>query len=214
MSIHQITDFYAAVQIQDAHCNLLYEQIVDSEDAVRDFVDKYGKSRSSFSWLESTTIARTDRCTHVVEDLFFPSFVYFADKIHDTALSILTSIILVASDILTFPIRLCTLPYSFYRTCRYPEEEHAAVSLLNHSPLSQNTSRHTILHLQYEIRKPHREGDSLKQTTTTGTMQIFLNRLPGARVPHASEGTSVRHYQHVSGKWILKDSSHYLRHLS
>jgi hypothetical protein len=97
---------------------------------------------------------RTDTAEHFCQDLFFPSLIHCALKLHNTALKVICSIAFTAVDVMTLPIRALTAIPRYFKNGAHPKESHPFYKYLKAHGLDE---KHLSAgHVYLEMRWPQR----------------------------------------------------------
>jgi hypothetical protein len=125
----------------------------------------YLNSWRRINWLESLFIpTRTDTLGNFCQDFFFPGLFNEALKSQDVSQKILGSFVMVAFDVITFPLRLITvIPRTLYNVI-YSKENHSFYKyLINNSVVPEDLIEGCV----YLKIKEHQDQGIIRETGTT-----------------------------------------------
>lgn len=197
MPVNLTPGFRANIQIQDAQNQTLFEKDVNSSDEVKEFVNKYGKSKEGWGLFHSTVMPlRTDNFKDFAIDLFLPTFVHFAQKINNFAQKLFASVCAIAFDLLTFPVRLLTAPFRIHYNYKHPEEEHPMMQLIPATKESVVTLCTKEENVEIDLI---RRGNGVieqnaKRTAISEKIRVALKTLPGGTITYTSTEKEAEHY--------------------
>jgi len=147
------------------------------------FIDKYGKSVSSYSLLKSTLIPlRTDNWKDFAKDIFLPTFVNHALRINNFVLRIFASIFALTLDVITFIPRVIVSPFrAIYNHKNHKNKiKHPLISLIENNPHSAESIKSGIVKLRVKFQdiKTFNEGKMAHQFKVEGYMTVAIKALP------------------------------------
>lgn len=133
------------VAIKDMNDRELYRQPVQSRQEADQWIKAHKASVQGWDFIKSSIIPmRVNNFDDLKNDLFLPTFVNHASKINNFALKVIASIIAIAWDIVTFPIRLIALPI---RLCAGGEPRMPVEELIKDSPYFAEAKKNGIVKL-------------------------------------------------------------------
>ncbi len=201
MNIQLTPSFAANVEIKDLNGAILYQQNFNSDQDLKDFIVKYGKSKPGWSLLEGLVRPlRMDSWQHFAEDFFLPTFVHYALKVNQVALKVIASIFAIALDVITLPIRFITAPFYAYSNYNYLEPAH----LIEHD---LGIAGHDVVNLCYDKKETivGAPVGGLPQNgskyTYKGTKKVALKNLVGGVSGRPIEVEKIESYVNVNGQW-------------
>lgn len=206
MNIQLTPGFTANIEIKDLNGASLHQENFNSDQDLKDFIVKYGKSKPGWSLLEGLVKPlRMDSWQHFAEDFFFPTFVHYALKVNHIALKVISSICAIALDVITLPIRFIMTPFCAFSYYNHPEPKHRIESDLGiaEHDLVVNLCYHkeeTVVKAPFQDE----QGNNLqnaKKSTYEGVKTIALKNLVGGIKEYSKEDEKITFYTRINGNW-------------
>lgn len=204
----------AYVQIKDKAGCCLFEKRCGSEEEVNVFIEQYGTSRTGWSLIQGAVMPlRTESRKALAEDLFLPTFIHFALQIDNFILQLIGSLVAIAIDLATLPIRCVLLPLRMYYNSQHPEAKHPILELIEYNPKAERALNDQYVDLCYEIEdvtiSPTAEDirryaeEIAHQSILKGVLHVALQTLPGGAVSDYSASRLNVGYHKTRGEWYM-----------
>jgi hypothetical protein len=197
------------VAVQDMKDRELYRIPVQSEEEAHQWIKEHKAPVQKWGILKSSFVPmRVDNCNHLARDLFLPTFINRALKIHNLFLKVLASIVAIAWDVLTFPIRLIALPI---RLCTASSANaHAVEKLIKESPHFEETKKHGVVRLVAHVEDVHFSNiqgrvpnDLATMRTFDASFDVLLKASPQHQEPNGTYGSNTKFFarEFPNGEW-------------
>lgn len=198
--------FSGFISVENLKGKEVFKQNVSSLEDMGHFFQTYGKSTPGYPILKASFIpTRTDNIQDLVKDLFLPTFINHALKVHSLIGRIFASIAAIALDIATFVPRFFIAPLKAYSDYTN-KDKHPLVNLLkSHSGASQ-AIKDDVLKIKVAVQAvkisqdPILKTKTAKEFTMNGYQLVVVKALPGIK-KEAEFKHRTADYIEIEGEW-------------
>lgn len=203
-----IPGFSGYISIQDQNEVELFHREINSSQEGQEFLREYGQSVPGWSACAFSLIpVRTDAWGDFAKDLFLPAFINGALRVDCLFCQVIVSILAIAVDIVTFPVRLITAPLRAVYNCMN-RSEHPIASLIAHQDAAQEALENGQLEVvitgkQVTIHPDEGELSRAIQVSKKVHVLVVTKELPAIQ-QNAGIETKITTYIGYEGDWAIE----------